>query len=69
MCCVIVVMLGLGSQTEPALPQAPGPAPRRVGLFVFGRTMSDMDDELTPKPHKGLPVVQPGLQRRQHNSH
>ncbi|XP_039974247.1 protein MAL2 isoform X2 [Xiphias gladius] len=39
----------------------PGVA-RRVGLFVFGRTMSDMDDELTPKHNKGPTVAPPGSQ-------
>lgn len=71
LCYVTIVgsVLSLGSQTEPVLPRAPGLLPgvaRRVGLFVFSRTMSDMDDELTPERNKGLPVVPPGLPSRQH---
>lgn len=48
---------------------APGPAPSSQAcgvVFVFGQTMSDADDELTPKRHKGLPVDPPGSQSRQH---
>lgn len=55
--------------TEPAFPRAPVLLPglaRHVGLFVFSRTMSDMDDELTLKNNKGPPVVPSVSQRRRH---